>query len=70
LDVELSPLAPSLPAGSTAVLKEETEAPATGVLGVNIWSGVSLPSYGAIKQPEGQTPVLFITENSSSVTEI
>jgi hypothetical protein len=36
-DVELPPLAPSLPAGLTA-----EEPSASGVLGLNIWSGVSL----------------------------
>jgi hypothetical protein len=41
--VELSPLAPSVPAGSTADLPVAGRATASGVPGVNIWSGVSLP---------------------------
>jgi hypothetical protein len=40
MGVELPPLAPSLPAGFVTHLVAAAGAPTSGVLGVNIWSGV------------------------------
>jgi hypothetical protein len=43
LDDELPPLAPTLPAAFVTESITALAAPASGVLGVNIWSDVSLP---------------------------
>jgi hypothetical protein len=53
---------PPLPAEFAAELAAVAGAPASSVLGLNIWSGVSLPQYGAVTHPKAKHQIYLLEE--------